>query len=491
MKRPTGVRVRSTVSRVRGRKQPHRSSYERYESPTSRLIVCEPASAGEIVCCALVDSNSLFARLLIGLLVALVPAPASASAVVRGVSPDRSFGNGKGWVVTRIPGTSATAGGIAVVRGGAIVVVGEAVTPSGNGQILVLRYRPNGQLDRSFASRGVFRSSLPVRSGPFLATSVVQDVSTGKLLVAGGYGLNSMLVLRLTRGGRLDRTFGRNRTGFATVRAGGIAQSIALQPNGGILLGGSNENVNGRPMVVARLTRSGVLDRKFGRGGLAQVLFWNPNRAAGSTVSSLATFNGGGVIGFGHIDYIGGDGHGSAGVFRLSANGRLVRAFGKGGHVEVAFANGGGNRKFAQWFPCAMTVDSRGRATITGDGSTAAGDALLTIRLTPLGLLDRSYGRARNGRSLIQGLNASSQPTCGAASTPGGRLTVAVGNVLAQLQPSGTANGRFGRGGMLVISRPPNVGINGVARSGRSSVVLAGFVGSSVYVGRYLLPAPS
>jgi uncharacterized delta-60 repeat protein len=441
--------------------------------------------------CAFVKGICSVLRLPVGLAVGLVAAAAPASSAARGAHPDRSFGGGKGWVTTRIRGTSTFAGGVAVVQGGGIVIVGQATTPSGNAQILVVRYRPNGQLDRTFGSGGIFRSALPVANGPFLATSVVQDRSAGKLLIAGGYGRNSMLVMRLTAGGRLDRTFGRNRAGYATVPAGDIAGSIALQTNGGILLGGSNDNVSGRPMVVARFTRGGLLDRRFGRGGLAQILFWNPIRAAGTTVAGLATVPGGGVIGFGHVDYIGGDGHGSAGVFKLSASGRLVRSFGTAGHAEVAFPYGGGKGKLAFWFPCAMTLDSRGRATITGDGSTAAGDALLSARLTPRGVLDRSYGRARNGRSVIQGLNANNETTCGATSTVGGKLTVGVGSVLAQLQPGGTANGRFGRGGMLTIATPPNVNINGVARWGSSRIVVAGFAGSgSAYVARYWLPTP-
>ncbi len=96
-----------------------------------------------------------------------------------------------------------------MLRGGAIVVVGGTITPSGNGQLIVVRYRSNGQLDRSFANGGIFKSALPVAKGPFLATSVVQDRSTGKLLIAGGHGLDSMLVVRLTRRGRLDRTDAR------------------------------------------------------------------------------------------------------------------------------------------------------------------------------------------------------------------------------------------------------------------------------------------
>ncbi len=435
-------------------------------------------------------SGFLFSGRILGLAVALAAATAPASAAARAVSPDRSFGGGKGWVTTRIRGTSTLAEGVAVLQGGAILIVGQATTPSGNGQIVAARYRPNGRLDPSFGSGGIFTSALPVANGPFIATSVVQDRSTGKLLVAGGYGLNSMLVMRLTPGGRLDRTFGRSRSGFATVPVGGIAQSIAVQSNGGILVGGSNENINGRPMVVARFTRGGLLDRRFGRGGLAQILFWNPLLAAGSTISGLATVRGGGIVAFGHLDYIGGDGHGSAGVFELSPNGRLVRGFGTGGHVEIAFPHGTGKSGLAQWFPCAMTVDSRGRTIITGDGSTTAGDALLSARLTSRGLLDRSYGRARNGLSVIQGLSVSSETTCGATPTTTGKLTVGVGPVLVQLQPVGTANGRFGRRGMLTITKPPSVNINGVARWGSSRIVLAGFAGNSAYVARYWLPTP-
>jgi uncharacterized delta-60 repeat protein len=433
--------------------------------------------------------NSFLTKVLIGFAICLICAAAPAISDARGVGPDPSFGGGKGWVTTRVAGNSASAGAVTVLRDGAIVIAGGAVTPSGNGQILVARYRPNGQLDRSFASGGIFKSTLPVANGPFLATSVAQDGSTGKLLIAGGYGLDSMLVMRLTSAGRLDRTFGRNRTGYATVAAGGIAGSIALQPDGGILVGGSNQNSNGRPMVVARFTRSGVLDRRFGRGGLVQILFWNPILAAGSTISGLQSVRGGGVIGFGHIDYIGGDGHGSVGVFQLAASGRLVRSFGTAGHAEVAFPNGGGTRKFAQWFPCAMAVDSRGRATITGDGSTAAGDALLSVRLTQRGVPDRSYGQTRNGRSVIQGLKAGDETTCGATPTAGGRLTVGVGRVLAQLQPDGSANSRFGRNGFFTVTAPRGVNINGVAPWGSSRIVIAGSAGvNSAYVARYQLP---
>lgn len=421
----------------------------------------------------------------VGLVVGLTAAAVPASSTAKGARPDPTFGNGRGWVTTSLPGGSSLAYGATVIGGGRIVTVGQWIPPSGNGQVLVARYLRNGRLDRSFGLRGTFRTSLPTADGPFTGLAVAQERSTGRLLVAGGYGLGSILALRLTPNGRLDRSFGPKRSGLTTTPVGGIGESLVIQRNGGILVGSSNENQNGRPMVVARYTRNGVLDRRFGSGGLAQALFWDPDLTSSAGVQGLASTPDGGIIASGHLDYIGGDGHGTAGVFRLSVGGRPVSSFGSGGHVEIGFKNtsGGGN---AQWFPCGMTVDSRGRTTMTGDGSTGPGAALLSARLTLSGRLDPSFGTA--GRSVVQGLRNSSDTLCGAVPTAAGGLTVGVGRTLAALQSNGAANTRFARGGVLTITKPAHVGINALARSGSRSFVVAGFAGNDLYVARYLLP---
>jgi len=424
---------------------------------------------------------------LVGLAVAVTSAPARASSEAQGARRDLSFGAGRGWVTTRIPGVASVAYGAATVPGGGVVIAGQATTPAGAGQILVVRYQPDGRLDRSFGSRGIFRTALPAADGPFIATSIVAQRSTGRLLIAGGYGLGSMLVLRLTRAGRLDRTFGVKRTGIVTLSAGGIAQSLATQPGGGILLGGSNANRNGRPMVVARFTAGGVLDRRFGRGGLAQALFWNPDLAASAGVIGLATAPNGGVIASGHLDYIGSDGHGSAGVFRLSSTGRPVRSFGSGGHVEVAFRQPSGT--FAQWFPCAMTIGARDLITVAGDGSAGAGAAILSARLSPRGVLDPSYGRPGTGRVVTPGARSDSDTTCGATASAAGGLTVGVGSTVAQLRSDGTPDSRFARRGLITITQPRHVSINAVVRAGSRRIVVAGSAGDDVYLARYVVPA--
>jgi uncharacterized delta-60 repeat protein len=416
-------------------------------------------------------------------LVAAVAALAALPAVASGAArPDPSFGGGKGYVTTSIPGNSAVAYA-AAVTGGRIVVVGQAITSAGAGQVLVARYLRSGRLDRTFASGGIFRSTLPAGDAPFIGTSLAVAPKTGRLLVGGGYGQGSMLALRLTAAGRLDRTFGAGR-GYTAVDAGGQAQTIALDRSGRVLLGGSNANANGRPMVVARLTRNGRLDAGFGQAGQAQSLFWNPLMASSAGVSGLATTPSGGVVAMGHLDYIGGDGHGSAGVFRLTSAGRPQTGFGTAGHTEVAFPKA--PTSFQQWFPCALLRDARGRITVPGNGSNGNAGAVLTIRLTGRGALDRAFGTG--GRSSVPGPSGASDTTCGAAPTPAGGLTVGVGTTLARITSTGTANRSFGPSGRLRITSPTGVGLNAVATSSSRNVVAAGSAGSDLYVGRWLTP---
>jgi uncharacterized delta-60 repeat protein len=430
-----------------------------------------------------------FALILTALSAGIWVAGSAAVSAAAGIRVDRGFGSGRGFVTTRIPGTNAVAYGAVVLPGGKIVVAGQASPPSGDGQIVVARYLRNGRLDRSFGSGGVFESAFPAAAAPFLADSIARDRRTGKLVVAGGYGLGSMLVMRLTSGGRLDPTFGAHRSGFATVEVGGFANTLAIQPDGGILLGGSNANRPGRPFVVIRFTRNGTLDRGFGHRGVAQELFWNPSAGSGAGLS-LAPTRDGGVIASGHIDYIGGTGgatggHGSAGVFRLTRRGRPLRAFGTRGHVQVTFFTRA--RAPESWYPCAMTTDGRGRITVTGGGGNRR-SALLTARLTPRGALDRSYGGSGNGRATTPGVGGDAITTCGATSTRAGLLTVGVQSRLAQLLPDGLPNRRFARGGVARIDRPAQVFINALIPSGSQHFVTAGSAGNLLYVSRYQLP---
>ena len=295
--------------------------------------------------------------------------------------------------------------------------------------------------------------------------------------------------MRLTSKGKPDKSFGSDKDGMATAPTGDIGHSVAVEADGDILVGSSDQNQNGRPMSVARFDSSGVLDRSFGTAGIAETLFWDPDLTSSVGVSGLEPTDDGGVVGYSHLDYIGGDGHGSAGVFRMTSDGQLNSAFGTSGHTEVAFGNSSGG--FAQWFPCAFGADSQGRFTVTGDGSTGTGNQFLTTRLTAAGQPDPTFGTSGDGRAITPGSPSSNLTTCGATVTAAGILTTGVGRTLAQLNTAGAPNTSFGRGGLVQVAEPKGVAINAVARAPKRRIVVAGSAKKAIYVGRYRLPASS
>jgi uncharacterized delta-60 repeat protein len=422
--------------------------------------------------------------------VGLVAAFAPGIAEARGIRPDPGFG-GRGWVTLRVPRHDLSANAVALLPGGKIVIAGQIAPvpapPTGDVQVFVAQYRANGRLDPSFAHGGLFVTHLPNSDGPFDATALARD-RTGRLLVGGGYGQGSVLAMRLTAAGRLDRSFGPRGRGYATLAVGNIATSMALAPDGKILLGSSNENVPGRPFAVVRLTARGFRDRSFGRAGVAQLLFWNPKLAASSNVGSMAVTAGGGVIGSGHIDYIGGHqgraGYGKAGIFRLSASGRLVHSFGQRGHVLVGFRFPSG--KFKSWFPCGQAVAPNGSITVTGDGATDPPGQILPARLTTAGRLDPSFGTG--GRSVLAGPGSADFTACGVVADSARRFTVGIGATLVQLQPNGRPNPAFAPRGRFRIRWPRDVGVQGLASADGRHLVVTGSAGpSQAYLARYTL----
>ena len=390
------------------------------------------------------------ALVFVGLTAGVWVAGSAAVSASAGIRVDRGFGSGRGFVTTRIPGTEAVAYGAIVLPGGRIVVAGQASPPSGNGQVVVVRYLPNGRLDRSFGSGGRIRVGVSGRGRSVPGHCDRSGPRTGKLVVAGGYGQGSMLVMRLTPDGRLDPTFGPRRSGFATVDVGGIATALAIQPDGGILLGGSNANRPGRPFVVVRFTRNGTLDRGFGHRGVAQQLFWNPSAGSGAGLSLATTRR--------------------RWSDRLRAH-RLHRGHGRcqrrarhrwglppdpegtsvagirnprppAGHVLHPRARSG---------VVVSVCDGRRRARPdTRDRwRRNASQRALHRSTDPTGChWTASYGSAKNGRAITPGVGGNAITTCGASSTRAGVLTVGVQSRLAQLLPNGLPNRRFARGGV-------------------------------------------
>ena len=176
---------------------------------------------------------------------------------------DQSFGSG-GIVSTDFqPGWTDWAYGVALGPGGKIVAAGVGLPgdSGGPGVIDIAVYDTNGHLDPSFDGDGMLVSA-PGGNGAWGGVIAQPD---GKVVIGGEVGGSAGLV-RYTAGGALDQTFGIARNGVAIV-TGGVSD-LARQPDGrlvtvGFRSGRSDTDAN---FGIARFDRSGLPDISFHGG---------------------------------------------------------------------------------------------------------------------------------------------------------------------------------------------------------------------------------
>jgi uncharacterized delta-60 repeat protein len=179
-------------------------------------------------------------------------------------SVDTSFGT-NGQVTTDVGSKSGQGQSLAVLSGGDVLLAG-----FNNRSTCVVRYLSNGTVDASFGTGGIATASIPnMQANNGHCMYVEPD---GSILVGGdalGLDTNGYVdLVRFTSGGALDTTF--NGTGMETflwAPGGESDQSLAVQPNGKILMGGFLLTHS----FLARLNSDGSLDSTFGTGGLLTV----------------------------------------------------------------------------------------------------------------------------------------------------------------------------------------------------------------------------
>ena len=245
---------------------------------------------------------------------------------------DPSFGNG-GIVLTDFAdGEEAYA--LALQADGKLVAAGIAAT-SGIGQMFGLaRYNPDGSLDPGFGSGGTvttaFASGIVQPSG----LAVQPD---GKLVAAGSVLVGSTLDFALVRyrpDGTLDRTFGKaGRVITEFTPNDDDAQALVLQADGKLVLAGS-ANVSGHfDFALARYRPDGKLDRTFGKTGKVTTDFTGPDDS--DAANALALQPDGKLVAAGFA-FTGGVGEDFA-LARYGHDGRLDPTFGTDGKVTTDF----------------------------------------------------------------------------------------------------------------------------------------------------------
>jgi len=237
---------------------------------------------------------------------------------------DLDFGSG-GVVTTSLGPSADVATSVALQADGRLVVAGHSSIGVGS-EFALARYMPNGTLDASFNGSGIVKTALG-GSGTFYAVAVQ---SNGKIVAAGSYrgasGSSDTVVARFSPDGVPDPTFDGDGFAFTAVSPqNDQAESLAIQSDGRIVVGGTSDGVGGDDFTMVRYTPDGNLDPSFGIGGIVQT----QTPALDDSIFSVAVRPDGKLLTAGHRD--GADGFEQIALARYQANGSLDSSFGDNG----------------------------------------------------------------------------------------------------------------------------------------------------------------
>jgi uncharacterized delta-60 repeat protein len=185
---------------------------------------------------------------------------------------DPSF-SGDGVVRTAFgPNSEDSATSVAIDSAGRIVAAGGARTPGADGQVAVARYLPGGNLDPGFSGDG--RQVLSFGNELVGVAAVAIDDQNRIVLAGGDYVFQNpshIAVIRLRPNGALDKSFASD--GKASALTGGWANSVAIDPAGRIVAGGYAQTSRRYAFGLARFTPSGALDPSFSGDGTVTTSF--------------------------------------------------------------------------------------------------------------------------------------------------------------------------------------------------------------------------
>jgi uncharacterized delta-60 repeat protein len=252
---------------------------------------------------------------------------------------DPEFGDG-GLVLTDFAAGIDLASSLVIQTDGKIVVGGAATEPVGEegpppiSGFAVARYNPDGTLDTSFGEGGKVITEF---SSGFDSASDLDLQADDRIVAAGGAGAGGqgerLAVARFNSDGSLDTSFsgdGKRTIDFGTGFS--RASSVAIQPNGRILVAGTEAADVSAPdykFALARFNIDGSLDDSFGGDGRVRTRF-------GLGISGAALQDDGKIVAVG----------GSRGrdqkfaLARYTRRGALDSSFGGDGKVTTNFTLG-------------------------------------------------------------------------------------------------------------------------------------------------------
>ncbi len=384
-------------------------------------------------------------------------------------SLDSSFGTG-GEVMTSF-GNQSGLGKVAIQPDGKIVVGGFA--SNGNYRSWeIVRYNSDGTIDTGFGTNGIVTRD-------FGFDQVVQSIaiqSDGKIVVGGsdaaGSGSRIWTIGRYTTEGSLDTSF---NGGIISNPIGDdifeILTDLKIQPDGRIVAVGylRKNGSDTEYITLVRYNQDGTVDSNFGTNGVTATNF-GPTFERGYRV----VFQDNNLIVFG--DYS------PQGIFllRYSPNGTLDSSFGSNGVVTDTAGWGGRD----------IAIDNEDRIIVTGGGNSP--NDTYVIRYDKDGKRDTSFGT--NG-VYVNSFSSQDDSSSSLVLQLDGKIILGgyVYNdtlsrttfALERLDTNGILDTAFGDNGLLATQTSANSWISNLALQSDGNVVAAGVNGTDWLIARY------
>ena len=394
---------------------------------------------------------------------------------------DPTFGT-VGMVTTDISRSTDIANAVAVQADGKLVVVGQTYKNNdfSGEDFVVTRYNTDGTLDTTFGRGGKVRTDFP---GLAAVPSSVVIQSDGKIVVAGGAFplftfLGNFELVRYNPNGSLDRSFGNGGIVTTTFPEGSYAFDVALQPDGKIIAAGTvfvdfnPGDISDTDFALARYNSDGSLDTTFGNGGTLMTDFFGNEDDAfsvliqpdGKIVAVGSANNPASYYDFAAVRYL--------------SNGTIDTTFGVAGKVSTDF----GDQNFDRARSAALQSDGRIVAAGFAISQNGGVQNFAVARYTSNGILDTTF--SGDGKTQIDFGNCCQSATKLLLQSDGKIITVGGSNgesgdddfLLARLNPRGSLDNTFGVGGQVRTSFGDlNGGANGAALQSDGKIVAVGF----------------
>jgi uncharacterized delta-60 repeat protein len=352
---------------------------------------------------------------------------------------DTSFNSPYGFIIQPIGSSHDMGKSLAIQPDGKILLGGSC-----SGDFCIARFDSNGTLDTSFGDSG--KVIQPIGSANDSGNSLAIQPD-GKILL-GGYCFRSVssydfCIARFNSNGTLDNSFGSSGIIIQLIGSGwDLGFSLAIQPDGKILLGGHVDRGISWDFSIARFNSDGTLDTSFGDSG--KVI-----RRIGSSlgyVHSLAIQPDGKILLGGYCRI---SGNHDFCIARFNSDGTLDNSFG--------FPNGyiiqpiGSSDDYGQ----SLAIQPDGKILLGSHCNNGSNFDFCIARFNSDGTLDTSFG---TGGKVIQDIGSSDDYGQSLAIQPDGKILLGgycsngsnFDFCIARFNSDGSLNTSFGTGGKII-----------------------------------------